>query len=83
MVGSLLLSGGPPTIGWFIVSVVINSIYGLANWTWAHVLEKVQKVVSPSLTYLNATGPIFMEVLVIWVFASLNHSAPNIVFGLS
>lgn len=81
-VSGLLLSGFPFAVGWFIVSIVILSSYGMFfRRPRPHVGNEVFKRVEPSIAHGYSSTPVICIFMIIWIPAPLFHSIPNCGFA--
>lgn len=74
----LLFLCSPPAITWFIVSAIIDPVYGQIRGTFSHITDKLFKY-SPSAAYLNSSSAINRILWIVWVSTTLNHIYPNVV----
>lgn len=73
----LLGSGGPPTIFWLIISVVVYSIYGVLFTGWiTHIFEKVFKLQPPAANF-NPSSTIIFEPFISLIKASFLKVVPR------
>jgi hypothetical protein len=78
----LLLVCRPAAVLRGVMAVVVAAINGVsARWTWPDVGEEGFKGVTPTAAYRNAPTAIQRITNRLWVFAALDHAAPDFVFG--
>lgn len=77
-VSHLLFLRGPYNILRAIALRVVQSFKTLSRWTVSHVLKKVLKT-HPPVANRNSPTPVVLEMRLVRVGASLNHSAPKLV----
>lgn len=80
-VAGLLLNGGPAAIARFVVAIVIDSInLAFQAWSFAHVLKKPLKGLSPRIADGNASSAIVFISGCVWIFTPPNHRPPGMIF---
>lgn len=72
------LSGAirPATIALFVITVAVNSIYGISVWCLSHIIKKIGKIV-PAFAYFYSASSIIIIEVCFGIFASIKHSTPN------
>lgn len=78
----LFFSGSPSAIAWLIITIIIYSINRVIVWPISHVRKEIIKRFSPPIADQNTAPTIIFIILIINIFASLNHLRPSIVNGL-
>ena len=77
----LFLAGGPSTIFWRVIAIVIDSVQCITRaWFRAHISKKVLKAFLPSVTYLNSTASPISKIRLTHIIASAFHGYPGTVF---
>jgi hypothetical protein len=83
-IASLLRLSGPLAVFGFVVSVVVDSVYGIpCDWTRSHVGKKCFKPTrtSPPLANGDSASSVTIKMIEAWVTASLIHPNPDSIFG--
>lgn len=76
---SLLLGAGRPlAIGWFVISVYIDSIKRVVVGAWTHVIDEIGKHL-PTLAHANSSTPVVTPLLEIGVATTAKHALPYLV----
>jgi len=80
-ISGLSFCSRPSTIGWFVISIIINTINRISlGWSAAHICNKILKTFQPALTYLNASSAIARIFGIMRISAPLFHTRPNTPF---
>ena len=66
----------PPAVRRFIISIVVNAIYGCVFRSDTHIIMECLKRITPSVTYFNPTTSISIITFMFRIFTSLNYSTP-------
>ena len=74
----LLTPSRPPTVAGFVISIVVDAIESQFRRSFAHVGEEVVKEM-PSLTHIDASPAVMLEVLVCGIAASIEHAGPRFI----
>lgn len=73
--------GGPSTVSWFVVAVIVDTVKAAAGRSWTHIGAERSEGLSPSVTYRDAPSSIEVEGSVCGAKASTKNSGPDHVFG--
>lgn len=77
-VDALFMRGGPSTVVWRVVTIVINAVNGFAGGLVAHVRKEIGKILPAfANAYASCSVPFIRRV--VRVFASLAYAPPDIV----
>lgn len=72
----------PSTIAWFVIAVIVDSIYGVfRRWAWPHVRKECRKIIDPSIAYCNSTPSPNVKVSMSRIKATFFDTGPATVFG--
>lgn len=73
---------GPTDVAWFVVALVVDAVEReVCSGARSHVGIERREARAPTLTHLNATAPVVLEMPMPRVVASLNHPFPCGTFG--
>jgi hypothetical protein len=75
----LLFISCPSAIGWFVITVVVDSVDAHSGWAVPHILEEVFKFSPPGANGYTST-PVVWIARTVGIGASLNHASPSDIF---
>lgn len=78
-VSMLFFFGSPPAVFRRIVFGVINSVEGFVFWSFAHITEKISKIIVPAFAHFYPASAISVKIRGIWVVAPSLHKVPRII----
>lgn len=82
-VSQLFFLGSPPTVRWFVVTVVVNPIKRmLGGRLLSHIFVKVIEV-TPSITNLYTSATVPAIVVMIFVATAFTHTSPVVVLWIA
>ncbi len=73
----LVFSWKPLAVSGFIISVIIDTFYGVAVWSNTHIFEKIGKTVSPPIAHPYTPTPIVLELNTGLPVAARVHVLPS------
>lgn len=73
----------PDAIRRLVVSFVSNALNTPTKLAWSHILKKVGKGISPSVTNFNVAASVVFVVFLAWICATRNQTGPNSVSSSS
>ena len=77
----LLLCCGPLAIGRFVMAFIVNAVKRVARgWSFAHVIEEGLERLTPRWADSNSSAAVANIGRQAWIFATLNHVLPSVVF---
>jgi hypothetical protein len=77
----LFLRGGPLAVIWSVVFIVVDSIYRVTIWSFAHIPNKLPKII-PFRADINASASIILVRRTVKIIDSFAHSHPSCVKGM-
>jgi len=78
----LFFLGGPATIFWSVISIVVLAINRSSVRTFSHIFSKSQKRVAPSITDAYPSASIVLKRSIGWRVAATKHALPNAVYRM-